>query len=180
MPLDGHRLGTAGPQRVDHRLDVLLVDDQRIVGDARGLHVRGGIGERDPQAGSGEIGQARRLLRDRQALGELTSARLAAGKSAHLVGQRRDVTPQLLVARRLGDDQVAHVGGAVAAEIRAARGEGGNGHHQAREHAHQHGGHAPAKRSVPGLVAPDVLADALGPPPDPVAYAHAFRLIAGP
>ena len=67
-----------------------------------------------------------------------------------------------------------------ATSAMAARGEGGNGHHQAREHAHQHGGHAPAKRTVSRLVAPDVLADALGPPPDPVAYAHAFRLIAGP
>lgn len=38
------------------------VDDQRIVGDAGRLHV-GGIGERDPQTGADEVGQARGLPR---------------------------------------------------------------------------------------------------------------------
>src|SRR5674476_106841 len=45
LALDAHRLGAALPHGVDDRLDVLLVDDEELRGDADGIHVRGGVRE---------------------------------------------------------------------------------------------------------------------------------------
>jgi hypothetical protein len=53
LPLDRHRLGSPGPQRVGHRLDVLLVHQQ--VADVLAGRLQGGVRrvvERDHHAGS--------------------------------------------------------------------------------------------------------------------------------
>src|SRR5690625_2899965 len=162
LVLDHHRLGSTGPHRVHHRLEVLLVDHEDVGMQPAGRHVR--RHRRIPQLDD-ETRPGHRRLRGRMA-DEVGLLRLPGGSGLLVLlllhelvaplAQLGDTRLDLLQARGLGAGQLHEVRRAAVGLITEHRGAGG-------EHEPSQGSNQPDDdRTVPS---PTPVPAAHRPPP---------------
>ena len=135
LPLNGHSLRTAAPQCVHNGLDVLLVHDERIVVDARRLHFKWGIIQRNAYAGATD-GHGRGIEPGLiHGLGQPSATLHTGGQLVHFYTQGICALTEFLVQLGLCGHKLPHTRRPVRAQIGAPGVDGAHRDHEPRKDA---------------------------------------------